>query len=385
MRVRVAVVTCLLVFGLVPTAMADIVTLEFTARLDRVDSSARGVFTIGDAATIRYSFETTTGVESGVTSTTASYLAIRSLELTVQLARGGTYTARSTRGVISVSNNLAAYETTVDHYFAGATNQRPTFDLVAPAIAGYTVTGVYLSLWDTSATAFTSLALPRAVDPARFVPNATVPREGVSLRFDRPGGPGYVSASLTPPSGSLDPPTNLGAVVNGSTVALTWTPPAGEVTGYRLEAGTSSGFANVASVVLGPTPSFVAPSVPSGVYYVKVRAIGAGGDSPPSNEVTISVIGVGCAMAPGPPTALTATVNGLVVALTFQQGSGCSPTQYLLRVGSGPGLSDIAIVNLGGMRSLTASASPGTYFARVIAQNAFGSSAPSNEVIIRVD
>jgi hypothetical protein len=57
---------------------------------------------------------------------------------------------------------------------------------------------------------------------------------------------------------------------------------------YRVEAGSASGLSNLASAVL-PTPSFVAPGVPPGIYYVRVNALGAGGAGPASNEVIVVV------------------------------------------------------------------------------------------------
>ena len=386
MRPVAALFTCLLMLRPVPAATADIVTLEFTAPLAQVDPSVRSLFAVGNVATFRYSFEAAAG-PTDVTGSTAHYQSIRSLELTIQMTTGGTYVARATRGVITVSNNIAAYGTTVDHYFAGATNQRPVFDLVAPPVGGFTVTGVYLSLWDTTATVYSSLALPRTVDPAQFVSNATVPREGISLRFTGPGGADrWVSASLPPQTGPLDAPRNLIAEVGGSSAAFGWTPPAGPVIGYRLEAGTAPGLSNIASVLLGPIPFFMAGSVPNGRYYVRVRAIGPAGESPPSNEISVTV-GVSvptCTTAPGPPTGLTATVNATVVTLTFSPGSGCPASRYVLHAGTAPGLSNVAIVNLGAGLSLSASAPPGVYYVRAFAQNAFGSSGPSNEVVVHV-
>ncbi len=62
-------------------------------------------------------------------------------------------------------------------------------------------------------------------------------------------------------------PTNLTSTVNGSTLRLSWTAPAGPVTGYVLEAGTAPGLANLGAATVGASPSFVIPTVPPGVYY----------------------------------------------------------------------------------------------------------------------
>jgi hypothetical protein len=47
-------------------------------------------------------------------------------------------------------------------------------------------------------------------------------------------------------------------------------------------------------------------------------------------------------------------------------------------------LSNIAVANVGPVLTLSAVAPPGTYFVRVFAQNAFGSSAASNEIVVVV-
>ena len=85
-------------------------------------------------------------------------------------------------------------------------------------------------------------------------------------------------------------PTALAASVTGTTVSLSWTPPAGAITGYVLEAGSAPGLANlVAGLTLGSTPSFTRANVPSGTYFVRVRAANGALASAPSNEVVVTV------------------------------------------------------------------------------------------------
>ena len=90
--------------------------------------------------------------------------------------------------------------------------------------------------------------------------------------------------------GTPAPPTALAATVNGTTVSLSWTPPAGAITGYVLEAGSAPGLANiVAGLALGPTPSFATANVPPGTYYVRVRAANGALVSAPSSEIVVIV------------------------------------------------------------------------------------------------
>ncbi len=87
------------------------------------------------------------------------------------------------------------------------------------------------------------------------------------------------------------PPNFSGASVTGSTVTLNWIAPAfGAPTSYIVEAGSAPGLSNLAVANTGTaalTASF--GSVPSGTYYVRVRAVNALGASVVSNERTVVV------------------------------------------------------------------------------------------------
>jgi hypothetical protein len=87
------------------------------------------------------------------------------------------------------------------------------------------------------------------------------------------------------------------------------------------------------------------------------------------------------AVAPTAPTNLTAAVNGLSVTLTWN-ASANSPTQYVLQAGFAPGQTAITVPLNASQTSFNASASAGTYYVRVVAVNADGTSAPSNEVTV---
>jgi hypothetical protein len=115
-------------------------------------------------------------------------------------------------------------------------------------------------------------------------------------------------------------PQNLAAVVNGTTVTLSWTASAGPVTGYLVEASVVPSGPLVASLPVGGT-TLVVPNVPPGVYFVRVRSLNGGAQSAPSNEVTVSVTGgTGCPAAPLPPQ-LIVRATGFNVTLNW--GSSC--------------------------------------------------------------
>jgi hypothetical protein len=180
-------------------------------------------------------------------------------------------------------------------------------------------------------------------------------------------------------------PTNLTSAVSGTTVTLTWGAPSvgGVPTGYVVEAAATPGGAVVATLNTAGV-SVTVGDVPLGVYYVRVRAANGSGQSAPSNEVVVAVggAGTGCPAPPLPPVLIVQSV-GLQATVSWSSGGGCAPSTYVLYAGSAPGLSDIAVVNMGGSLGLATPAPPGTYYVRVIGTNPSGS-AVSEELTVRV-
>ncbi len=131
-----------------------------------------------------------------------------------------------------------------------------------------------------STTAYSTAGAPPGT---YYVAVATVNACGVSVVSNE-------VAITVPPPGAPAPPTALASVVTGTTVSLSWTPPAGAITGYVLEAGSAPGLANlVGGLALGPTPSFATTNVPPGTYYVRVRTANGTLVSAPSNEIVVTV------------------------------------------------------------------------------------------------
>jgi hypothetical protein len=179
-------------------------------------------------------------------------------------------------------------------------------------------------------------------------------------------------------------PTNLVVSASGSTATLRWTPSGGACapTGYIIEAGSTPGAANLANFNTGTTDTtFVAGDVGAGTYYVRVRGGNSAGTSAPSNEATLVVTGTGCT-TPGAPGGLTGSVSGTNVSLAWGGVSGA--TSYVLEAGSAPGQSNVVVSDQGLATSLSATAASGTYYVRVRARNACGTSAPSNEIVLNV-
>jgi hypothetical protein len=86
------------------------------------------------------------------------------------------------------------------------------------------------------------------------------------------------------------------------------------------------------------------------------------------------------AAVPTAPTNLTAATSGLNVTFSFGAASN-SPTQYFLQAGLAPGQTAVEFA-LGTQTSFSAAGPPGTYYVRVVAANAEGRGAPSNEVTV---
>jgi hypothetical protein len=184
---------------------------------------------------------------------------------------------------------------------------------------------------------------------------------------------------------ALSAPINLSSAVGGTTVTLAWTAPAGAVISYVIEAGSSSGSANLANFSTGnAATTFSTSGVPAGTYFVRVRVVDASAAAgPASNEVVVVVGGGGCVL-PGPPTGVTSTNSGGTVTLSWTAAAG-SPTSYILEAGSAPGLANLANADVGGGTTFTATGvAAGSYYVRVRGRNACGIGAVSIEVTIVV-
>jgi predicted phage tail protein len=84
---------------------------------------------------------------------------------------------------------------------------------------------------------------------------------------------------------------------------------------------------------------------------------------------------------------LVASVLGSTVLLSWHApDSGSPPTTYILEAGSAPGATDAIVFSTGSAATsyTAAGVAVGTYFVRIHAANAFGTSPPSNEVVATV-
>lgn len=189
-----------------------------------------------------------------------------------------------------------------------------------------------------------------------------------------------VPQAVEPPA----PPSNLTATVSGTTVVFSWSPSSGggPVANYVLVAGLAPAFAvPYVTMPLGATPGATVPGVPPGTYYVRVLAQNAGGTSAASNEVTVTVAGL---EPPAAPTLNAPTVSGSTVTVSWSNGSGGTPATYTLTASTTPGGAPIVSVPLTGTSASFPGVPSGSYYLRLTATNAAGTSPPSAEVSVTV-
>ena len=129
-----------------------------------------------------------------------------------------------------------------------------------------------------------------------------------------------------------------------------------------------------------PASSLSVPGVPIGTFYVRLVAQNAGGTSAPSNEVSLTVAG---ASAPGAPS-LSASAAGNTVNVSWSPGSGGAPASYTLSASVTPGGAPIVSMPLGGTSASFPGVPSGTYYLRLTATNAGGTSPASNQVTVTV-
>lgn len=179
-------------------------------------------------------------------------------------------------------------------------------------------------------------------------------------------------------------PGTLTGTSNDTLVNLQWSAPAGGVTqGYRFSVGSAPGLSNLSVVDLPASPTALAGPAPYGTYFVRVQATNVCGAGVPSNEVRLVV--QPCTSAPLTPTALSIAKTGTFLTISWSAPVGTPATSYTLAVGSAPGLSNLAVLATGNASTTLAGNAPvGSYYVRVLAQNACGVSGPSNEVFVAV-
>jgi hypothetical protein len=173
-------------------------------------------------------------------------------------------------------------------------------------------------------------------------------------------------------------PPGLEAQLFGQTVVVQWTfptyPPGCFPSGLRLLAGHSPGTTDVLDM---DVPDWHITrrqfdSVPFGSYHVRVRVDRYGVPSAPSNEVRLDI---GCT---APPAIVNPRADVLGNAVRYSWGYASFHTSDFgvsLEAGSSPGAADIAALPVpsGAQMGFNVAGAAGTYFTRLRATNACGS------------
>jgi hypothetical protein len=206
---------------------------------------------------------------------------------------------------------------------------------------------------------------------------------------------GICSSVVNASAQVIGPPVfnNSQPVLNsGSNVSLQWTAPLiGTATAYVIEAAsTPNGPPNLANFFTGNAlTSLVVSSVPSGIYYVRIRAVSGGSVSAPSNEVQVIVGSTSApSSCPSAPRALTLVSQaGGTITLGWQPPASGAPTSYVVQAGSSPNAANLANfdTNSTALSLVASNVPPGSYFVRVYARNgSCALSAASNEVLLSI-
>ena len=177
-------------------------------------------------------------------------------------------------------------------------------------------------------------------------------------------------------------PTAMTNNVSLDTVTLNWTPATsgGPAQSYIIEAGPAPGQTFV-TFINGTSTTLVVGAVPTGVYYVRVRARNALGTSNPSPETKVTV---GPCTAPGPPTNLAALIGDNNVTLSWLPPATTVAQGYTLFAGTAPGLSNALVAPLPATPSFFGVAPFGNYYVRIASRNSCGTSAPTADLLVSV-
>ena len=186
---------------------------------------------------------------------------------------------------------------------------------------------------------------------------------------------------ITAGSGGTAPatPTGVSATGNTGSISLSWSASSG-ATSYSIYRSTTAGGEGTTAFASNVTStSYTDSAVTNGTtYYYKVAAVNASGTSAQSSEVHAASSG---GTAPATPTGVSATGNTSSISLSWGASSGAtSYNVYRSTTAGGEGTTAFAS-NLTSTSYSDGSVTAGTtYYYKVAAVNANGTSAQSSEV-----
>jgi hypothetical protein len=186
---------------------------------------------------------------------------------------------------------------------------------------------------------------------------------------------GSAEAQVTP---------TLNVTNNNGSVTIEWTAIPG-AQGYNLRAGSSSGATNIANVTVPAIITRIVVAAPAGRYFLSVRAVAGNQLGPWSNEVDITIGGSQPPPNPGPcnPPArpnVTTRVTGGTVSVSWDNIPGAS---YQVQYSRYSGQTEL-VQNTNQNSHSQYVGMVGTFFVRVVAGNACGSTT-SNEASFTIE
>lgn len=330
---------------------------------------------------------------------------LRSIGIATVIASGndGQSSALSAPACISSAVSVGATTDTAPVTVPGYSNDASFLTLLAPGsdITSSVPGGAY------AVKSGTSMAAPHVAGAwailKQAVPNATV--GAIVGAFKATGRPvvdpgtgrthplidvDAARRELTGIGGALlpGPPVDFDAMVNGTSVTLTWTPPVvgAAPTGYTILARASPAGPLTALLPVGSVTTFTT-TASAGVYVLSVVATNAVGSSRESNTLTVTLPGgLG---RPDPPTNLQVVVNGSTATFRWASPQAGGPVDdYVFIAGDVPSfwMPAASITVAPTQTTLVIPNIPtGRYYARVFARNAAGPSAySSNEVVVTI-
>lgn len=137
--------------------------------------------------------------------------------------------------------------------------------------------------------------------------------------------------------GALTTPSSLNSVAQSSSrVLLSWHDNSSQEVSFRIEGRSSAQtlFEEIGSVAANTTSTAIGNLIPSTTYWFRIRAHNNGGDSPYSNQTTVTTLAEG-ATCPAP--ALCFANDRFKVEAHWQASSGASGNATVVRLSADSG------------------------------------------------
>jgi hypothetical protein len=157
-------------------------------------------------------------------------------------------------------------------------------------------------------------------------------------------------------------------------------------TSYQVEVVNTATNSTVAIVNVG-TAFVYSTTLANGSYVLRVRALGPTGGGATTTDASFAIGPPVANVAPLAPQNLRFDFSSGRVTLSWNVSAATAPwSSFIIDVGTASSLSNLGSFDTGSAERqfVALQPLPGVYFVRVRARNAFGVSAPSNEVIVFV-